>query len=357
MSIQIETTFNRICQQAAEQRASEIYLLTAQPPFVRVDGQMQSLAKENVLSASFIEGLLSDLLDEDQKRELEKKKQVTVIKEIGRVGNSQISVYYQKGALSLRIKLLTREIIDLAKLEAPEVVKKFTKIKKGIVFITGPRDSGRSTLVVSLLNDINKREAKFISTIEKPIKTVLSGLKSVVEQREVGKDVDSFLSGLGSIRERNIDVVMISQIEDAQVMNELFAIAEAGSLVFAVIDTESAIKTLKRILRFYPADEEDNVRYFLSENLGGIICSRLVPKIGGGRIRALEILSATPAVKSIIAGGKFHQLAGILQASEDRTAISLDQYLADLVSSGGVMAEEALKYCANEEVFRSLLRR
>ncbi len=357
MGIQTESIFGRICQQAAEKRASEIYLLPGQTPFVRIDGQMQPLIGENILAASFINDVVDSSLGDEQKKELEEQKQIIIVKEISRIGNTQVDIYYQKEELGLRLKLLSREIIELAKLEVPEMVKRFSRARRGIVFIAGTRDSGRSTLAVSILNDINKREVKFIATVEKPVKTVLSGVKSVIEQREVGKDVNTFLDGLRYIRERNADVVMVSQVKDSQVINEIFAIAEAGSLVFAIIDTESAIKTLKRILHFFPAAEEENIRYFLSENLAGIICSRLIPKIGGGRIRALEILPGVPAVRSIIASGKFHQLAGILQASEDKTAISLDQYLADLVSSGKVMTEEALKYCADEEVLRSLLRR
>lgn len=357
MSTQVEITFNRICQQAAEKRASEIYLIPAQLPFIRIHGKMQSLAKENILATSFIKSLINALLSEDEQKELQQNKQITILKEISRLGNSQINIYFSKGAPSLRIKLLAQEIVDFPKLEVPEMISKILSAKRGIIFVTGPRDSGRSTLVMSMLNNINKHEVKFIATVEKPIRAILNGVKSVIEQREVGRDVNSFLQGLSYIRDRNVDVVMVSRVRDAEVLKELFAISESGSLVFAIMDTGAAIKTIKRALHFFPRNEEENIRYFLSENLAGIISCRLVPKIGGGRIWAFEILPGTPAVKSILAAGKLYQLAGTLQASEDRTAISLDQSLADLVSVGKIMTEQALKYCSDEEVFRSLLRR
>ncbi len=357
MSTQNEVILNRICQGAAEQRASEVYLLPAQSPFVRINGKMGALSGEGIVTASFIDDMFKGMFTQEEQAALAKTKQIEAIKNIGKMGECQIDIYYQKDSLACRIKLLAQEIIDLGKLGLPEMVTRFTNFFRGIVFITGPRDSGRSTLSISILNHINKNQAKFITTVEKPIKSVLRGVRSVVEQREVGKDTPSFLDGLRYVRQRNADVVLVSQIDNAEVMDEIFAIAEAGSLVFAVMDTESSIKTIKRILHFYPTNKEEAIRYFLSENLAGIIVSRLVPKIGGGRIRALEVLAGIPAVRSIIVSGRFHQLAGVIQATEDQTSISLDQSLADLVTSGKVVSEEAVKYCNGEENFKNFLRR
>jgi len=356
MSTQIEIILNRICAKAAEKKASEIYIIPAQMPFIRIDGRMESLSGESILSISFINDLIPLFLSEEEQNILKEEKQIDVVRKIGKIGNSQISIYFQKGNLSLRIKLLSQEIKDLDSLGLPKVIKGFANVSRGLVLVTGPRDSGRSTLAISLLDYINKNQAKFISTIEQPIKAVLRGAKSVIEQREIGKDVNSFLDGLSYIRKRNADVVMVSQINSAAMFREVFAIAEAGSLVFAIMDTTSSLKTIKRILRFFPVSEEENIRYFLSENLAGIISSRLVPRIGGGRIRALEVLSVTPAVKTIIFNGRFHQLTGVLQASEGDKAVSMDQYLADLVSSGEITVEEAVKYCIDQELFRALLR-
>ncbi|OQX70995.1 hypothetical protein B6D52_02900 [Candidatus Parcubacteria bacterium 4484_255] len=357
MSSQVEIILNRIYVKAAEKKATELYIIPAQMPFIRVDGEMQVLTGESILSISFINALIPVFLTREEQDVLKKEKQIDVVRKIGKLGNSQLSIYFQKGNLSLRIKLLPSEIKGLDSLGLPNVIEKFTHILRGLVLITGPRDSGRSTLAISLLDCINKNQAKFISTVEQPIKSVLGEAKSVVEQREVGRDVNSFLSALSYIRKRNADVVMVSRVDDAAVFKEIFAIAEAGSLVFAIMDTTSSLKTIKRILHFFPVSEKENIRYLLSENLAGIISCRLVPRIGGGRIRALEILSATAAVKTIISNGRFHQLNSVLQSSEGETAVSMDQYLADLVSSGEVTVKEAVKHCIDEELFRALLRR
>lgn len=357
MSTQTNILLNKICQEAASSKASEIYLLPAQVPFVRIYGKVQPLEKENIIAVSFIESLSTILLDEAAQKKLKQEKQIVLIKEISRIGSSQINFYYQRGVLSLRIKLLSSKIIDIEKLDVPPMAANFTKLKSGIIFITGPRDSGRTTLAVSMLNEINKNEHCYIATVEKPIENQIPGIKSVIEQREVGIDVESFVDGLRYIRTRNADVVMISKVEDSEVMKELFAISEVGSLVFAIMDTASAIKTIKRILHFFPIGDEKNIQYFLSENLGGIISTRLVPRIGGGRIPALEILPGTPAAKSLIVAGKLHQLSGTLQATEDQTSTSLDQYLADLVKAGKVRSDDALEHCVDQEVLKTLLRR
>lgn len=357
MNTQTEVILNRICREAVERKVSEIYLLPAQVPFVRIDGEMTSLTGEGIISVSFLNDLVDILLEADEKESLQKNKQIEVVKNVGKIGNCQINLYFQKGSPACRLKLLSQEIITLDQLGIPEMVKKFTNLLKGIVFITGPRDSGRSTLLISLLDYINKNQKKFIATLEDPIKAEIRGVKSVVEQREVGKDVPSFMQGLEYIRKRNTDVVMAPQVRDAETMDEIFAVAEAGSLVFTIMDTESASKTVERILHFYPAEKRDDVRKFLGDNLGGIIVSRLVPKIGGGRVRALEVLSGTSSVQNIISTGRLHQLSGVIQATEDEDSISLDQSLANLVTSGEVTSEEAIKYSINKEMFRSLLRR
>ncbi len=357
MSTQTESVLNRICRESIERQASEIYLLPAQVPFLRIDGETKSMTGEGIISRSFIDDLTDILLEAEEKEKLNQKREIEVVKNIGKIGNCQINLYYQKGYPACRIKLLSQEIISLEQLGLPNMVKRLTSLLKGIIFVTGPRDSGRSTLLISLLDYLNKNQKKFIATVENPIKAEIRGIKSVVEQREVGKDTKSFLQGLRYIRRRNVDVVMVSRVDNAEIMDELFALAEAGSLVLTMMDTASSLKTIQRILHFYPADKRESARYFLSENLGGIVVSRLVPKMGGGRVRALEVLPGSPSVQNVIATGRLHQLSGIIQTTEDDTSVSLEQSLADLVTSGQVVSEEAVKHAVDEEVFRSLLRR
>jgi len=355
MSTQTEAILNRICTSAAEQKVSEVYLLSGQAPFVRINGKVQNLPGENILPASFVQDVANILLTPEQQKELEQKRQILIAKEIGKLGPAQVNIYYQKNLLAIYLELLSQELIDLENLNLPKMVTEFTNLPQGIIFVVGPRDSGRATLMTAMVNYINKTQVKFIATIEKPIKYNLISVKSMVEQREVGRDVLNFVDGLSYIRTRNADVVMVSEVPNAAVMNEIFTIAETGSLVFVALETDSSIKALRRVFHFFPVSEEADVRFSLSDNLGGVICTRLVPMLGGGRVRALEILSATPAVRSVIAKGNYSQLISVLRASETGKAVSLDHYLADLVTSRKITEEEASKHCLDREFFRSLL--
>lgn len=355
-STQTEIILNRIYAAAAEQRAAEIYLISAQAPFMRINGVMLTMPNESILATSTVEGIIDSLLSKKEQEELEETKQIRIVKAIGKLGDAQLNVYFQKGVPAIQMKLLTQEIVNLNKLGLPKMVINFTNLQEGIVFITGPRDSGRSTLAASLIDYINKTQSKLIATLEKPIKHNIIGAKSVIEQREIGKDVPSFLEGLESVRRRNVDVLLISEIPDYQCLTQMFAIAEAGTLIFTVMDTSSAEKTIKRLLNYSSYMDQVRARYFLSENLGGIIATRLVPAIRGGRVRALEVLPGMPSVRTILAEDKLHQLSSILQAGDKSVSFSLEQYLASLVAVEKITSESALEHCADKEIMQSLLR-
>jgi len=259
--------------------------------------------------------------------------------------------------LSIYFKLLGQEIEDLNKMSLPSTVENFTYLSQGIVFIVGPKDSGRSTLVASLLNFINKNQNRFIATLEEPIKYRLTEAKGIVEQREIGKDVLSFKDGIDYIKKRNIDVVMLSSCDQPEILEELFALAEAGMLIFTIFDAESSIKTINRIINFFPLERKEAIRQLLADNLGGIISTRLIPKKGGGqRIRAVEILPGSLAVRNLIRENKINRLDSVLELGTDN-ASSLDHYLADLVSSGEIDIVQGQAFCLNKEKYQALVKR
>jgi len=356
MSTRSDIILNRICQTAAEQKATDLYLFPVQTPFLRVDSQIISLPSEEILNVSLLEEMVDSLLTQEEKEKFEKEKQLIVVKKIGKVGNAQISFVCQKSQISICLKLFTQEIENLDGIGLPPVVKNFTQLFQGIVFVTGTRDSGRSSLVISLLDFINKNQAKFISTLEQPIKYRLEGAKSIVEQREVGKDVFSPKDGLSYIKKRNIDVAMVSYCDSPEILEELLKLAESGILVFTIIDAPSSLSAINRIVNFFPPERKESICSLLADSLGGVISMRLVPKLVGGRVRALEILPGSRVVKNLIREDKIKQLENILELGTDN-AISLDRYLADLVSAGEITAENGIKYCLNERRFEALLRR
>jgi len=355
MSTRSDIILNRICQTSAEQKATEFYFFPVQPPFLRISGEIIPLVNEEILTVSLLEEIADSLLSPEEKAKLKEVKQLIVVKEIGKMGNIQISFVYQKDQLSICFKLLSREIEILDKAGLPPVVLNFKHLLQGVVFIVGPRDSGRSALAASLLDDINKNQGRFIATVEQPIRYRLAAVKSVIEQREVGKDVSSFKEGILYIKRRNIDVAMVSLCQETGIVEELLSLAESGVLVFTILNGESSIKFISRFIA--SAEKKDSIRSLFADNLGGVIVTRLVPKVGGGeRVRALEILPGTSAVKNLINENKINQLNNILELGTGN-AIAIDRYLADLVSAGEITFEEGLKYCVDKGKYQILVNR
>jgi len=357
MSTRSDIILNRICQTASEQKATEFYFFPVQPPSLRINGEIIPLANEEILTSSLIEETTDSLLSSEEKEKFKEAKQLIVVKEIGKMGDIQISFVYQRDQLSICFKLLSREIEILDKAGLPSVVLNFKHLLQGVIFIVGPRDSGRSSLAASLLDDINKNQGRFIATVEQPIRYRLTAVKSVIEQREVGEDVPSFKEGISFIKRRNVDVAMVSLCQETGIVEELLTLAEAGVLVFAILNGESSIKFINRFINSFSQERREVVRSLFVDNLGGIIVTRLVPKVGGGeRARALEILPGTTVVKNLINENKIHQLNNILELGTGQ-AIAMERYLADLVSAGEITFEEGLKHCVDKEKYKILVRR
>ena len=357
MSTRSDIILNRICQTAAEQKATEFYFFPAQPPFLRINGEVIPLANEEVLTASLLQEIADALLSDQEKEKFQKAKQIVIAREIGRVGNIQVTLVYQKGQLAIYFKLLSQEIKVLDRTGLSPIILDFKNLLKGVVFIVGPRDSGRSSLAASLLEDINKTQRRFIATLEQPIKYRLTPIKSIIEQREVGQDVASFREGISFIKRRNIDVAMVSLSSQEYILEDLLALADSGVLVFAIFNGDSSVKFIDRFLSSFSSEKRDLTSSLLADNLGGIIATRLVPRIGGGtRIRALEVLPGTVAVKNLVRENKIKQLSNILELGTDK-AVSLNRYLADLVSAGEISFEDGLKYCLDKKRYQLLVRR
>ena len=348
---QVELKLRNICLRAIEKGSEEIYLLVSAPPFLRIDGDLQPLASAGILSETDLVQIKSLILGEKEK---EFKDEYSLVYPLEKVGNVWVEIVKEKRGFSIYLKFLDRQIKEDFLNTLPKLVQNLAEQEKGVVFISGPHDSGKSTLAACLLDKINKEQTKFISTLEKPIKYRFESKKSLIEQREVGEHVSSFKQGLISLKEKNVDVCLITKLEDKESLDMIFEIAEMGTLVFVISYFCSSIGLIRHLLHFYSIEEQERARYFLSKNLAGIICTRLVPKIGGGRIMALEVLPATPAVQTIIKEGKLYQLHTFLQSE---SAISLERYLADLVISGKVLFEQGLKSAIDPDSLKRILSR
>lgn len=349
------TTLNRILTSAVKHHASDLHLVVGKQPVIRVDDKLISL-EEEVLTADFLKQLTEDLLNQEQKENLNQAKEITFIYNLAEQARFKANAFYQKGCLSISWRLIPTKVKTPGELGLPAVVNKFIQLKKGLVIVAGPFGSGRTTTVVSLLEEINKSRAEHIITIERPIEFLFTNKKSIIDQREVGKDTNSFKDALENCQEEDVDILMVEEVVEPAVLALTLDMANAGNLVFAVMNTDSVIQTMEKIFFSFQSFERERIKNLLANGLEGIVVQRLLPQIGGGRALAVEILMATLAVKSIIREEKIYQLKSILQTSKEEGMITLDKSLVDLVKQGKIEKGEALAQAANQEDFESFFR-
>ncbi|MCX6741408.1 MAG: ATPase, T2SS/T4P/T4SS family [Candidatus Parcubacteria bacterium] len=355
MDTQIEAIFNRWLMSALEQKASDLFLFPGQKPHIRADGQIKSLDNEQVISSAFVDGILVRLLNAEQQDLFRKQRQLIFSRDLGKNNRAKIYIFRQNNLSSIAIKLISNKIISLEQLKLPKIVTELTSAKRGLIIITGPRDSGKSTLLAAMIDYINKNFSYHIATLEKPIEYLFSNGKSLIEQREVGRDVASFTDGIKLNQNRNIDVLAVSEIETPEMFLELLKICQCGVLVFALADLSNTYSAIKELTEDFPPERQSMARYLLGDNLTGIISTRLISKIGGGRVLALEVFFGSLVAQNLIKEGKILQLKNIFQITEQEASISLDRFLADLVRSGQVSADEAIKHALEPEVLKSLI--
>lgn len=356
MTTSIEINFFQLLTSAIEQKASELYITPAQYPFIRVDGQLKNLTEKEIITADFIYEVINLILTQKEREILEREREIILAKDINKLGRFKIRILYEKDLPVCSFKIIPKGIPELSELKVPLIVREFVFLNHGLIIISGPSDSGKSTLLAALINQINKTQTKYIATLEKPIEYKFFNLKSLIEQREVGRDVKSFLAGLASLRDRKVDVVVVSEFNQPEVIIEVLRIAEAGSLVFTMMEATSIPNCLEKILSYFPEEQQTSLRILLSENLAGIICQRLIPRIGGGRILACEVVPALSSFKKIIRDGRLYQFENLFISEDKRYTISLDQTLANLVKSREITLEEAIKNARNEENLKAMLR-
>jgi twitching motility protein PilT len=243
----------------------------------------------------------------------------------------------------------------VADLGLPESINRFTDVPRGLVLVTGPTGSGKSTTLAALIDKINTDKAVHIITIEDPIEYTHNNKKSLIEQREVHYDTRSFAAALRSALREDPDVVLIGEMRDLETISAAITIAETGHLVLATLHTNNAAQSIDRMIDVFPPYQQQQIRVQLSNILQGVVSQRLIPSIGGGRVAAAEIMISTPAVRNIIREGKTHQLDAVIQTGAEQGMIQMDKALAQLVKSGRITQDEAKGYCIDTEEFERLL--
>ncbi len=345
-----------LLEEVVRRNASDLHLQVGIPPILRIDGALLPVAGFNALDEAAVETLLFAILDEDQRQILDKDKEFDFSFAFGTLGRFRVNAYHEKGNLAAALRLIPNEIKSITELGMPPVVMNFAKYPRGLVLVTGPTGSGKSTTLAALIDKLNTETSQHIITIEDPIEFSHKSKKSVVVQREVHYDTYSFSAALRSSLRQDPDVVLIGEMRDLETISAAITIAETGHLVFASLHTNSAAQSIDRMIDVFPPHQQSQVRAQLSNILMAICAQRLVPAIGGGRVVAAEILIANPAVRNIIREGKTHQLDAVIQTGADVGMQTMDRTLASLVQSGTVTYDEARSFAVDLTEFERLMR-
>jgi len=345
-----------LLEEVIKKKASDLHIQVGLPPMLRVDGALLAISGTEKLTEETVESLIFAILDEDQKQILLKDKEFDFSFAFGDLGRFRVNAFHERGNLAAALRLIPNEILTIEQLGLPQVVNKFSEYPRGLVLVTGPTGSGKSTTLAALLHKINLERAAHVVTIEDPIEFTHTSNKSVIVQREVHYDTYSFSAALRSSLRQDPDVVLIGEMRDLETIASAITIAETGHLVFATLHTNSAAQSIDRMIDVFPPHQQPQVRSQLANMLMAICAQRLVPAIGGGRVAAAEILVATPAVRNIIREGKSHQLEAVIQTGAEFGMQSMDKTLVSLIHSGTITYEEARMVAVDIDELDRLMR-
>lgn len=345
-----------LLEEVIKRKASDLHLQVSLPPMLRVDGTLIPVPGTDSLTEEGVEALVFAILDEDQKQILLKDKEFDFSFAFGDLGRFRVNAFHERGNLAAALRLIPNEILSIEQLGLPPIVNKFADYPRGLVLVTGPTGSGKSTSLAALVNKINHERATHIVTIEDPIEFTHKSIKSVIVQREVHYDTYSFSAALRSSLRQDPDVVLIGEMRDLETISSAITIAETGHLVFATLHTNSAAQSIDRMIDVFPPHQQPQIRSQLANILMAICSQRLVPSIGGGRIAAAEVLIATPAVRNIIREGKSHQLEAVIQTGAEFGMQSMDKTLVSLIHNGTITYEEARNYAVDLDELDRLMR-
>ena len=335
---------------AVKNNASDLHLSAGVPPIIRVDGDVKRINMP-ALTHKEVHSMVYDMMNDKQRKDCEDFLETDFSFEIPKLARFRVNAFKQNRGAAAVFRNIPTEILSLDDLGAPQIFKDISMQPRGIVLVTGPTGSGKSTTLAALVNYINNTKPDHIITIEDPIEFVHESAKSLINQREVHKDTLGFTEALRSALREDPDVVLVGEMRDLETIRLALTAAETGHLVFGTLHTSSAAKTIDRIVDVFPAAEKDMVRSMLSESLRAVISQTLLKKNGGGRVAAHEIMIGTPAIRNLIREGKIAQMYSAIQTGQAAGMQTLDQCLQELLRKGLVSREEARFRATNKESF------
>ncbi|MFC0714826.1 type IV pilus twitching motility protein PilT [Cellulomonas biazotea] len=338
--------------------ASDVHLTSGAPPSVRVSGSLRPLEGFGPMQAEPLRRVLYGILTQKQRETFEANLELDLSYAVRALARFRVNIYQQRESIGAAFRVIPYEIKPLEDLGVPPVVGTFAGLPRGLVLVTGPTGSGKSTTLASIIDLANRTREDHIMTVEDPIEFLHRHKKSLVNQREVGADTHSFANALKHVLRQDPDIILVGEMRDLETISVALTAAETGHLVFATLHTQDAAQTIDRVIDVFPSGQQAQVRTQLAGAIQGVVCQTLCKRADSpGRAVATEVLVATPAIRNLIREGKTHQIYSAMQAGAQQGMHTMDQHLADLVKSGKVSYEVGLEKCHHVEDFNRLAGR
>lgn len=346
---------DEILRIAFERKASDIHITAGLPPMMRLDGEIVPLPF-TTLKPEETQRLLYEILTDDQITKFESTRELDCGYTVKGLSRFRVNVYQQRQATAAALRVIPNRIPTFEELRLPPVIREISKRHSGLILVTGPTGSGKSTSIAAMIDDINEYRQGHIMTIEDPIEYLHKHKKCMVNQREMHEDTYSFHNALRAVLREDPDIILVGEMRDLETIEAALTLAETGHLVFGTLHTRNAPSTIDRIIDVFPSDQQDQIRVLLGNTLEAVISQQLLPKLGGGRVAALEIMLGIPAIRNLIREGKTHQMYSVIETNSTVGMVTMDRSLADHFKSGMVAYEECLARSVDKDSFSRLAK-
>lgn len=343
---------NNILNSAAERKATDVHLVAGNSPVVRVDGRLVTLTDQPILTPDILNSLAESFLSAEDRETLSQEREIVTTYNWANRSRYRAKIFYQKGYLAISLRLISPVIRPPKDLGVPPAIVQLLNREKGLIIITGTFGSGRTSTAASLIETLNQNKGMHIQTLERPIEYLFSNNQSIVEQRQIGKDVISFTEGLKDLLDEDVEVILVDGLHEKGSEELILELAESGKLIIMIMDADSVISALERFINNISEEKREWGKELLANVLLGILAQKLLPRVGGGVSMVSEVLTSTPAVRSSIKDNNLHQLYSIMQTSKDEGMTSFDKSLMELVRIGEISSEDAKENSMDNQAFK-----